>query len=68
MKKLANSHGITFELIEWNIVNIIGSYLLSNFLYIKKITKINKALLNSKFTLDISEFVLSKERFKIFYL
>ena len=54
IEKLANSHGITFELIEWNIVNIIGSYLLSNFLYIKKITKINKALLNSKFTLDIS--------------
>ena len=32
IEKLANSHGITFELIEWNIVNIIGSYLLSNFL------------------------------------
>ena len=54
IKKLAESHGIIFELIEWRTINILISYFLSNFLYLKKFTKTNRALLNSEFTLDIS--------------
>lgn len=54
IKKLAESHGIIFELIEWRIINILISYFLSNFLYLKKFTKTNRAFLNSEFTLDIS--------------
>lgn len=62
IKKLGTSLGINIEIIEWYPKNILFSYILSNFYFLKKISKINKAFLDSKFTLDISGIAFVQKR------
>lgn len=46
--------GVKFKIIKWTPILISFSYLISNFPYLKKFSKINKALFNSEYTFDIS--------------